>query len=186
MSRAHKCGTLLLYGTRIGNLFLQDIRLHILPGDLFIREDDEALHDIPQFTYVARPVVLLQCFYCWWFNLFDWLFIVVADVLHKMRDQGRNIITPCIQRWHLYQYHTQAVVQIEPEFFGFHLFHQVLIGGRQYPYIHFYFFFPTNTCYLPFLQSTQHFWPVHRGSYPLSHPGTVYRHWLAQTCLSAV
>src|SRR5581483_3651376 len=90
--------------------------------------DDNPLHDIPELSHVAGPVISGE----------DRAGLVGkrghADVvlacasLEEMDEELRHVIAPLAQRWNIDAHDVQAVIQIEPELTAVCARGQVAIG----------------------------------------------------------
>ncbi len=101
--------------------------------------------------------MLLQQFNGGIFYTFNGDTIFPAYIGQEFGGKHGYIVFPFVQGRYMNQYHTQAMVQVEPEIFGLHFGQQVLIGGGHHAYIYLYILIAAHAGNFSFLKGTQHF-----------------------------
>src|SRR5580704_18836630 len=113
-------------------LFVKWVWEHAVP-----RKDDRAFHQVLQLANVARPRIPLEGSHGFRRNAVDLLSHAAAKRLHEMHDKSRNVFPALSERRQQDREDVQTIVQVTAKLPASYHLHEIPIGCRYEPDIHF-------------------------------------------------
>src|SRR5208337_2961734 len=92
-------------------------------------DDHRAFYHILELTYIARPVIFHQDLERLFRDPYDLPPHLDVKLLYEVVDEEGDVFFVRPQRWQLYGYDIQAVVEVVSEFSLFHCFFQITVGS---------------------------------------------------------